>query len=365
MEAFSIPVSSINVIAANTTIAMDFDTVQDLHSNTTATSNGTGILCVLGPIALAMSYNPSTKLTAGVVLGLCNHQASRLISLVQSIAEVSHIPMMLPLILINTLNETRAHRVLGRKQAINRLEVDLGVHWNLQGDLRPRDMSLEAATRQLTMYGSEVAWDIHAIEAQLDMVTLITEVQSAVNDQNTALDDKSAAMVAFQARSRRIRQVLSGLMHWTRYNQQRIQIQLQTVNRAPCILPNSKADPCLDIQFHLPARQRPQLPNRRSFPADRRSNTKRRRAHETARRPVQIIGAAYMARRSRHAGDGRHHPDHSSWHIHCCKSNHAFISPASELWLTNSRLYSALPSLISNQQVVASTSHRGSGCTSS
>jgi hypothetical protein len=235
MKGFSIPLPTINIIAANTTIAMDFDTVQDLHSNTTANSNGTGILCVLGPISLAMSYNTSTKLTTGVVLGLCNHQASRLTSFVQSIVEVSHIPMMLPLIFINVLNETRAHRVMGRKQAISHLEIDLGVHWNSQADLRARDMSLEAATRQLTMYGSEVAWDVHAIEAQIEMVTLITEVQSAINDQDTALDDKSPAMVAFQARSRRIRQVLSGLMHWTRYNQQRIQIQLQTVNCTPRI----------------------------------------------------------------------------------------------------------------------------------
>lgn len=136
---------------------------------------------------------------------------------------------------VNVLNETRAHRVMGRKQAISYLEVDLGVHWNSQAGLRTRDMSLEAATRRLTMYGSEVAWDIHAIEAQIEMVTLITEVQSAINDQDTALDDKSPAMVAFQARSRRIQQALSGLMHWTRYNQQRIQIQLQTVECTPTI----------------------------------------------------------------------------------------------------------------------------------
>lgn len=226
MKGFGIPLPTINIKAANTTIAMDFDSVQDLHSNPTADSSGTGILCVLGPISLAVSYNTSTKLTSGVVLGLCNHQASRLTSLVQSIAEVSRIPMMLSLILINVLNETRAHRVMGRKQAISHLEVDLGVHWNSQADLRARDMSLEAATRQLTMYGSEVAWDVHAIEAQIEMVSLITQVQSAINDQDTALDNKSAAMVAFQARARRIRQVLSGLMHWTRYNQQRIQIQL-------------------------------------------------------------------------------------------------------------------------------------------
>jgi hypothetical protein len=72
MKGFGIPLPSINIIAANTTIAMDFDTVQDLLPNTTANSNGTGILCVLGPISLAMSYNTSTKLTTGVVLGLCN-----------------------------------------------------------------------------------------------------------------------------------------------------------------------------------------------------------------------------------------------------------------------------------------------------
>ena len=87
MEAFKIPSPSINIIAAHTTIAMDFDTVQDLHAPATANSQRNGVICVLGSIALAMSYNTATKLTTGVVLGLCSHQASRLISLVQSIPE--------------------------------------------------------------------------------------------------------------------------------------------------------------------------------------------------------------------------------------------------------------------------------------
>lgn len=232
MEAFNIPSPSINAIAAHTTIAMDFDTVEDLHSPTTANSKRTGIICILGSIALAMSYNAARKLTTGVVLGLCSHQASRLTSLVQSIPEVSQVPMMLPLLFINILSETRAHRVLGRKQAIVRLEVDLGVHWSVQADLRPQDMSLEAATRQLTVYGSEVPWDIHSIDAQLEMVTLVSEVQESINDQHAPYTKHSSAMVAFRARSRRIRQTLSGLMHWAKYNQQRIQVQLQTVDRS-------------------------------------------------------------------------------------------------------------------------------------
>lgn len=205
--------------------------MQDLHSPNTADSKRTGIVCVLGSIALAMCYNTATKLTTGVVLGLRSHQASRLISLVQSTPEVSQVPMMLPLLFINILGETRAHRVLGRKQAIVRLEVDIGVHWSVQVDLRPQDMSLEAATRQLTVYGSEVPWDVHSIEAQLEMVTLISEVQDSINDQSAPFEKHSSAMVAFRARSRRIRQTLSGLMHWARYNQQRIQVQLQTVGR--------------------------------------------------------------------------------------------------------------------------------------
>lgn len=240
MEAFNVPAPSINVIAAHTTIAMDFDTVQDLNAPTTTSSKRTGILCVLGSIALAMSYNTATKLTTGVVLGFCSHQAAGLTSLVQSIPEVSQVPMMLPLLFINILSETRAHRTLGRKQAIVRLEVDLGVHWSVQADLRPQDMSLETATRQLTVYGSEVPWDVHSIEAQLEMVTLVSELQDSINDQSAPYSKHSSAMVAFRARSRRIRQTLSGLMHWARYNQQRIQVQLQTVGRSPSTPRTSK-----------------------------------------------------------------------------------------------------------------------------
>lgn len=295
LEAFNIPLPFINIMAAHATVAMDYDAVQDFQLPATAPSKRTGIIFVLGPIALATSYSIVTKMTTGVVLGLCNHQTSRLISLVENIAEVSQVPTMLPLILVNVLSETRAHRVLGRKQAINRLEVDLGVHWSVQVDLRPKDRSLEVATRQLTVYGSEVAWDLHAIEAQLEMITLVAGVQDSINEQDNTVDEQSPAMVAFQARARRARQTLSGLIHWTHYNQQRIQIQLQTVG---CTLVTTwcpRTDPHPDLQSHLTARQRPQLPDGCSLAKDRRSNTARRRAHETARRPVQSISTAHVA----------------------------------------------------------------------
>jgi hypothetical protein len=254
MKVFSIPLPFVNMLAAHTTIAMDFDTVQDFQSLLTTDFKRTGIICVLGPIALATSFNAATKMTTGIVLGLCNYQATRLISLVRSVAEVSQITMLLPTLLINILSETRAHRVLGRKQAINRTEVDLGVHWSVQADFHPQDVSLEVATRQLTVYGSEVAWDVHAIEAQLEMVALIERVQKSINAQHTAIDNQSPAMVAFLARTRHIRQVLSGLRHWTRYNQQRVQIQLHTVSYSRHQLLYREADYHPDIQFHVTAR---------------------------------------------------------------------------------------------------------------
>ncbi|KAM0706159.1 hypothetical protein Q7P35_006708 [Cladosporium inversicolor] len=211
LEAFNIPLPFINIMAAHATVAMDYDAVQDFQLPATAPSKRTGIIFVLGPIALATSYSIVTKMTTGVVLGLCNHQTSRLISLVENIAEVSQVPTMLPLILVNVLSETRAHRVLGRKQAINRLEESRGRHTTAHG------------------VRSEVAWDLHAIEAQLEMITLVAGVQDSINEQDNTVDEQSPAMVAFQARARRARQTLSGLIHWTHYNQQRIQIQLQTI----------------------------------------------------------------------------------------------------------------------------------------
>jgi hypothetical protein len=178
----------VNLMAAHTTIAMDFDTIHDLEPLTVADYKRNGIICILGPIALAASYNPATKLTTGVVLGLCRHQADNLAASLRSLPDMVQVAMLLPTLLINVFSETRAHRVLGRKQAINRTEVELGVHWGVQADLRPRDMSLEKATRQLTVYGSEVAWDVHAIGAQLEMLTLIEEVQDSINSLNGGYD---------------------------------------------------------------------------------------------------------------------------------------------------------------------------------
>jgi len=229
--AFDIPLPFVNLAAACTTIAMDFDTVQDCALPTGVALEPTGIICVLGPISLAVSYNIATKITTGVVLGLCNHQAVELTTSICKIAEAARVPMLLPALLLNVLSKTRAHRVLGRKQAIHDTEVELGIHWGLQTDLGPRNMSLGNATQRLTMYGSEVAWDIHAIEAQLEMVALIEEVQDTIDGDTDTVNAQPGEIVAFRARTRRIRQVLSGLMRWTRYNQQRVQVQLQTVIR--------------------------------------------------------------------------------------------------------------------------------------
>lgn len=226
VETFNIPLPFVNILAAHTTIALDFDTDQDCGQPSV---KPTGVICVLGPISLAVSYNTATKITTGIVLGLCGHQAISLITSIRKISQAAHVPMLLPTLLLNVLGETRAHRVLGRKRAINGIEVALGIHWGVETGLGPRNIGLENATQQLTMYGSELAWDIHAIDAQMDMVTLIEEVQESINGQNNALHAQSRDLVAFRARTRRIRQVLSGLMHWTRYNQQRVQVQLQIV----------------------------------------------------------------------------------------------------------------------------------------
>jgi hypothetical protein len=55
MKVFSIPLPFVNMLAAHTTIAMDFDTVQDFQSLLTTDFKCTDIICVLGPIALATS----------------------------------------------------------------------------------------------------------------------------------------------------------------------------------------------------------------------------------------------------------------------------------------------------------------------
>jgi hypothetical protein len=59
-------------------------------------------------------------------------------------------------------------------------------------------MSLGNATQRLTMYGSEVAWNVHAIEAQLEMVTrlrkgrslsIATPIRSTPNQGNLLLSE--------------------------------------------------------------------------------------------------------------------------------------------------------------------------------
>ena len=175
-----------------------------------------------------MSYCASTHSLSAIVLGFCDHQATKLIELLRRTTTALTSPMLLPVLWLNVLGETRAHRVIGRMIALNRTEVELGLHWGVLPPARKlQNMDFDTVTRRLTVYGSEVAWDIHAIEAQQEMLRLIETIHGEI--QGAEGVEVGASDLA--VRVRHIRQVLSGLMHRTRYTQNRVQIQLQTGSR--------------------------------------------------------------------------------------------------------------------------------------
>lgn len=229
LTGFQIPSSFVNFAAAHTTVALDVnfpESTCDANPSEHGThQNIKAIICVLGPLSLAMSYCSATRTSSAVVLGLCEHQASKLADHLRNTVQVLVSPMLLPIFWLNILGETRAHRVIGRKDALNRTEVDLGIHWGVQHPVRRlQDIDFDIATRRLTVYGSEVAWDIHAIDAQNEMLTMI----EAVHEEIYGASVNTIETGQLKTRARHIRQVLSGLMHWTRSTQHRIQIQLQT-----------------------------------------------------------------------------------------------------------------------------------------
>lgn len=135
LESFRLPPQFANFSAAHTTVALDMDLHDsDLHAEHAVpeTDRGSkGIICVLGPLAFAMSYCAVTQQSSAVVLGLCAHQASILEDHLRQTVQVLDSLMLLPILWLKIIGETRAHRVIGRKDALNRTEVDLGIHWGV------------------------------------------------------------------------------------------------------------------------------------------------------------------------------------------------------------------------------------------
>ena len=150
--------------------------------------------------------------------------------------------MILPVIWLNVIGETRAYRVMGRKNAVLDSDLELGVHWALDNRMRPlRELDFDKLTRRLTAVGSEVNWDVLAIEAQLEMATLIETVQDmiCVSAQGSLM--KPAAFKAFRTRLRNVKQVLFGLQHWTLCLKRRAEVQLQIVSAYHLLYPTYRA----------------------------------------------------------------------------------------------------------------------------
>lgn len=133
-------------------------------------------------------------------------------------------PTLLLVVWLNLMGDTRAHRVMGRKDALLRTETDLGTHWMVDSQAFPLNrIDFDQVTRRLTVMGAEMGWDIHAIDAQVEMATLVEEFHQSLFGGSSMI----------QLRVRQAKAVLSGLKHWTNVNKQRVQVQMQTVSFPP------------------------------------------------------------------------------------------------------------------------------------
>jgi len=131
---------------------------------------------------MVVTFDPATCTTYGLAMGLCPHQASRLTEALRVASAQTMLPILLPLAWLNVLGETRARRVWGRKRAIDRLEMEMGIHWSSDEDTKVkswRNFDFDILTRALTVLGSELAWDMRGIEAQLEMVAALSESYAA------------------------------------------------------------------------------------------------------------------------------------------------------------------------------------------
>lgn len=207
-------------------MAVDFDEVvpangTDVSSNhVTEPRPSKGVMFTLGPLALAASFDVQKRTTSCILLGLCEHQVARMIELLQATDCILDNPTLVLVVWLNMMGTTRAHRVMGRKNAILDTETELGTHWTIdsQGFLLNR-IDFDRVTRRLTVLGSETGWDLHAIEAQVEMATFVEEFHRSLFGTSTVI----------QMRIRQAKAVLSGLKHWANVNKQRVHSQAQTV----------------------------------------------------------------------------------------------------------------------------------------
>lgn len=240
VAAFRVPSSFINIAISCTTLTFELED-ESLNSGRPRFSHSEagckehdpiGVVASLGPWSLAVTFDRDTQTTYGLALGLCEHQAARLLDTMRASIDEMTLPMSLPLMWLNILGELRARRVMGRQDAITRSEADIGIHWSKDGEQinnSLRDVDFDNLTRRLTVIGSEVAWDIHALEAQSTMADAFENVQRLLDSSGLMLQSDSRAAKAFRTRLRYARQLIRGLRTWTVYTQQRAHVQLQTV----------------------------------------------------------------------------------------------------------------------------------------
>lgn len=190
--------------------------------------SSSGIISMIAGLSLALKFNSTTQTTYAIAIGLCDHQRTKLIETIQSCTAELSLPMSLAVMWLNIMGELRARRIMYRKDAAIRSEMDVGIHWS-KDNANSNDLvefDFNSLTRRLTVLGSEAAWDIHALEAQIEIASLVEDVSGRM--PATASTEVQAA---FRRRLRYATQLLKGLRHWNTYTQSRVHIQLQTVRR--------------------------------------------------------------------------------------------------------------------------------------
>ncbi|KAK5715806.1 hypothetical protein LTR17_016637 [Elasticomyces elasticus] len=231
-ETFGVPSAFVNYALSHTTVNLNFDG-SDVPTINGIPSQCTGVIALHASLAVAVVTNTKTLVTSAIALGLCDHQTSQLIAAMRANAQALGISDMLPIAWLNIIGQTRARRVWGRKAAIVRSELDLGIHWSVTGlDVTHRvsqAIDYDLLTRQLTVMGSEIGWDTHAIDAQLDMALCFERFHGLLKLRVLQDTASQTAHTVFHNRLQQARQQLLGSKYWTAYNQRRVEVQLQTV----------------------------------------------------------------------------------------------------------------------------------------
>ena len=118
---------------------------------------------------LVITHEPRIRRTTCFVVGLCEHQTAGCKRELRECASEARLPMLLPAIWLDVFSDTRVFRSEGRVMGVRDIQLRTGMHWSVDfTDAKLTELDFNQLNYEWTVLGSELHWDLFALEFLLD-----------------------------------------------------------------------------------------------------------------------------------------------------------------------------------------------------